>query len=80
MELVRRHPVCIQTTYVIMTIRKFAEHFALSNKQAYEYLRDYSGIAFLNDCYEAEHTLSFEDAVEDLARICQQHGGYLKYE
>lgn len=66
-------------SYFIMTIRKFAEHYSLSCKQAYQYLKRYAGIAFLDDCFEAEHTLSFEDAIEDLSRVCQNHGGYLRY-
>ena len=57
-------------SYFIMTIRKFAEHYSLSCKQAYQYLKRYAGIAFLDDCFEAEHTLS---------RVCQNHGGYLRY-
>lgn len=66
-------------SYFIMTIRKFAEHYSMTSKQAYQYLKRFAGIAFLDDCFEAEHTLSFEDAIEDLTRVCQNHGGYLKY-
>ena len=65
--------------YIVMTIRKFADHYGLSGRQAYHYLTRYAGIAFLDECYEAEHTLSFEDAVEDLSRVCQIHGGGLRY-
>ena len=34
-------------------------------------------IAFLKDCYEIEHTSSFDDAVEDMERICANNGGVL---
>ncbi|WP_278813489.1 DUF3791 domain-containing protein [Leyella stercorea] len=27
------------------------------------------------DCYAAEHTLSIEDAVEDIMLLCQKNGG-----
>jgi len=47
----------------------------LSNAQAYAYLRRFTGIDFLLDCYAAEHTLSIEDAVDDLTHICLQKGG-----
>ena len=33
--------------------------------------------AFLDKHYEAEHTLSIDDAVEDIAVICHRHGGAL---
>ena len=35
------------------------------------------GIDFLIDCYAAEHTLSIEDAVEDIMLLCQKNGGRL---
>lgn len=68
-----------KTTYIIMTIRKFAEHYSIAWKESYQYLKKYGGISFLDDCYEAEHTLSFDDAIEDLTRVCENNGGGLKY-
>lgn len=61
--------------YIVTCIGAFAERYKLSNTQAYIYLRRYSGIDFLIDCYAAEHTLSIEDAVDDLQTICFNHGG-----
>lgn len=63
--------------YVISCVGAFAQRHSLSNTQAYAYLRRYSGIDFLLDCYAAEHTLSIEDAVEDLQILCHNHGGKL---
>ena len=50
-------------------------HWIVSNSQAYAYLRRFTGIEFLLDCYAAEHTLSIDDAVSDLQVICQREGG-----
>ena len=61
--------------YVICCVGAFAARFDLSNAQAYAYLRRFTGIDFLLDCYAAEHTLSIEDAVDDLIHICLQKGG-----
>lgn len=44
-------------------------------KQAYSYLKRFKGIAFLDECYEAEHQLSIKDAVNDLSIICHRNGG-----
>lgn len=63
--------------YVISCVGAFAQRYSLSNSQAYAYLRRYMGIDFLLDCYAAEHTLSIEDAVEDLQTLCYNHGGRL---
>lgn len=63
--------------YVVCCVGAFAARFGLSNAQAYAYLRRFSGIDFLIDCYAAEHTLSIDDAVSDLATICGRKGGRL---
>ncbi len=63
--------------YVVACVGAFAQAFGLTNPQAYSYLRRFSGIDFLLDCYEAEHTLSIDDAVSDLQFICHREGGQL---
>ncbi len=65
--------------YVVCCVGAFASRFHLSNAQSYAYLRRFSGIDFLMDCYAAEHTLSIDDAVDDLALICSKKGGKLAY-
>ena len=44
-------------------------------RDAYIYLNCYKGIEFLKEFYDVEHTLSFEDALDDLATICRRNGG-----
>ncbi|MCM1110511.1 MAG: DUF3791 domain-containing protein [Clostridium sp.] len=61
--------------YVVACVGAFAQKYNLSNPQAYAYLRRYTGIDFLLDCYTAEHTLSIDDAVSDLQQICHREGG-----
>lgn len=61
--------------YLVTCISAFAEKYNLTNTEAYGYLRRFTGIDFLIDCYESEHTLSVEDAVSDLQLICARHGG-----
>ena len=65
--------------YIVFIIRKFAEHYSMPVKQAYEYLKQYAGITFLDDCYEAEHQQSVATAIEDLTTVCKKHGGWLRY-
>lgn len=61
--------------YVVACVGAFAQRYKLSNSQAYTYLRRFTGIDFLLDCYAAEHTLSIDDAVSDLQIICSRKGG-----
>lgn len=63
--------------YVVRCVGAFATRFNLTNVQAYAYQRRFSGIDFLLDCYAAEHTLSIDEAVEDLTHICLQKGGLI---
>lgn len=61
--------------YVVACVGAFAQRYKLSNSQAYAYLRRFTGIDFLLDCYAAEHTLSVDDAVTDLQVLCSKKGG-----
>lgn len=64
-------------TYIVYCVSAFAMRFGLTMKQAYSYLRRFKGIDFLDECYEAEHQLSINDAVSDLSIICHRNGGAL---
>jgi len=64
--------------YLVICINDFAESFNISPKKSYEYLSKYGGIKFLLEHYEIEHTLSLDDAIDDLQLICQQNGGLLE--
>ena len=38
---------------------------------------DYKAIEFIKEFYDIEHTLSFDEVVEDCTRICRNNGGVL---
>ncbi len=61
--------------YVVAAISEFAKTYNLSVKEASNYLNRYKGLDFLAEHYEAEHLLSLEDSVQDLARVCYNQGG-----
>lgn len=63
--------------YFVACVAEFAKAFGLDTQVAFDYLDRYGGIDFLAKCYEAEHLLSFADAVEDLRRVCRKNGGSL---
>lgn len=64
--------------YVVCCVSAFASRHSIAVRQAYAYLRRYSGIDFLLDCYKAEHTLSVDDAVDDLHAVCVRNGGGIR--
>ena len=63
--------------WLVVCVNEFARQFSLDAKTAFKYLYNYGGINFLKEHYEAEHTLSFDEAVEDLQIICKNNGGEL---
>ena len=64
--------------YLVICINDFAERFAMDAKAAYRFLAQYGGIDFIMQHYDIEHTLSLDEAVEDLEMICRQNGGVLQ--
>lgn len=61
--------------YVVAVINEFARAYNLTVREASNYLNRYRGLEFLTEHYDAEHLLSLEDSIEDLARVCHNHGG-----
>ena len=61
--------------YIIALISEFAKTYNLTNQEAYRYLNRYKGLDFIESFYDVEHTLSFEDAVEDVTNYCKRFGG-----
>lgn len=63
--------------YIVCCVSEFASQHKLAANEAYSYLNKFGGIDFLIECYDAEHTLSIDDAVEDLQTLCHNNGGVL---
>lgn len=61
--------------YTVICISEFSQRHAMHPQQAYLYLKKYGGMAFLKDCYDAEHLLSIDDAVDDITAVCKKNGG-----
>lgn len=63
--------------YIVVCINEFASRYELPEREAFHYLSQYQGVQFLLEHYEIEHTLSLNDAVDDLTLICRNNGGTL---
>ncbi len=61
--------------FVMACVGAFARRYKLSNPEACAYLRRFTCIDFLLDCYAAEHTLSIDDTVAGLQVFCSRKGG-----
>ena len=61
--------------YTVVCVNEFAKRFNIAAKEAFTYLYDHQGIAFIKENYDIEHTLSIDDAIDDLTLICRNNGG-----
>lgn len=63
---------------MVAAVSEFARYANLPPKQAHRYLADHRAIQFLDEHYEVEHLLSFDDVVADLIKIAAQSGGTIR--
>lgn len=61
--------------YIVVCISEFARRHGIHMRDAYIYLGQHKGIEFLKEFYDVEHTLSFEEVLDDLTVICRRNGG-----
>ena len=66
-----------QIEYIVCCISDFADRFGIEKAYAYDYLNRYQGLNFIYKHYDALHTLSIDDAIDDLENICKRNGGGL---
>lgn len=61
--------------YIVVCISEFARRYEMHVRDAYIYLSRNKGIDFLKEFYDVEHTLSFDDVLDDLVAVCRKSGG-----
>ncbi len=61
--------------YIVVCISEFASRYEMHMRDAYVYLSRNKGIEFLKEFYDVEHTLSFDDVLDDLTAVCRKNGG-----
>ena len=63
--------------FTVACVNEFANNHNLSAKDAFQFLFQFKGIAFIKENYDVEHTLDFETILEDLEILCKRNGGTL---
>ena len=66
--------------YTVACVSEFADAFNLPLNEAFAFLFQFKAIEFLKEHYDIEHTLSWDDVIEDMQTICAQNGGYIQRE
>lgn len=65
--------------FMLLCVSKFAKAGNLSTQGACEYLHNFKGLEFLDTHYAVESTYSSRIVMEDLASVCQQNGGAIRW-
>ncbi len=63
--------------YIVALIAAFADHYSMTEAEAYRYLSRYGAIKFAHEYYDVMHTQSFSDMVGSIAKYCRRKGGEL---
>ena len=60
---------------LVMCIGEFARQHKLTSGKAYDYLLKYSGLSYFDRHYEIGRCFPLSLIVEDLSKVCRNHGG-----
>lgn len=63
--------------YMVVCVSEFADRLELNYKDAFNYLNKYKAIQFIKENYEVEHTLSIDEAIDDMVMVARNNGGVI---
>ena len=63
--------------YIVLLIAAFANHYQMTDAEAYRYLSRYGAIKVAHDFYDVMHTQPMDDMVQSMATYCHRKGGHL---
>lgn len=61
--------------YLVVCVNDFADAHGMSYVQGYDYLKCHSGIDYIVNNYDIEHTYPIEDTIANLVQVCSRNGG-----
>lgn len=61
--------------YMNLCITEFGKKFGMSADMAFNYLKQYNALDFIDKHYEAEHLLPLADTLKGLQAYCRKNGG-----
>ena len=64
--------------FTVACVNEFAQYHNLSIQEAFRYLFQFKGIAFIKENYEVEHTLDFGTIYRRFGILCRKNGGACK--
>lgn len=68
---------CKTAIFQMGVVYHFSKEKGLTLSRAFNYLKTFKGLDYLNRFREIEQTLSYPDIVNNLSRVCSNNGGAL---
>ncbi|MDR0687412.1 MAG: DUF3791 domain-containing protein [Prevotellaceae bacterium] len=75
-EVARKYSTDDTVDYIVFIVHEFAGEYCLTRSEAFDYLKEFKGIAFLEEHYGFEHTQNPYWTVKNLLELCKRNGGY----
>ncbi len=67
-----------KSQFITVCVLWFSQAYHVTPDQAFRYLTAFKAIDFLEENFSYEQTLSQEEIIDDMTRVCENHGGVLK--
>lgn len=64
--------------FLVALVAEFAKRFGISQDKAYNYIQKYNGLNYFFTHYPILHTLSFDENIDGLIKVCANNGGSLR--
>ncbi|MCQ2360392.1 MAG: DUF3791 domain-containing protein [Paludibacteraceae bacterium] len=64
--------------FLVALVAEFAKRFGITQDKAYNYIQEYNGLNYYLKHYTILHTLSFDDNIDGLIKVCANNGGTIK--
>jgi hypothetical protein len=76
MEATEKYSINDVIEYIVFIVHEFASTYYLTRREAFNYLNEFKGIAFLEENFGLEHTQNPYWTVRNLLELCKRNGGY----
>ncbi len=61
--------------FINLCIVEFGRKFKMPAAVAFNYLKQYKALEFIDSHYQAQHLLPLDDTLKDLRNYCRKNGG-----
>jgi hypothetical protein len=65
-------------SFVGFIVPEFAEAYKMDKSEGYHYLKNYGGMNYINNHWEALHMENPRNVIREIFELCQKNGGWMR--